>query len=523
MNISIRSSLSGSALASFEAAVGRQNVSTDQGVLGDYRDPFPFDQRYDLQPAAVVTPASVEEVQAVVRVANEHRVPLWTISRGRNLGYGGGAPRIEGAVLVDLQRLDRILEVNETSGFALVEPGVRFIDLYEHVQNNDLKLWTSVPGLGFGSVIGNAMERGFGYTPYGEHSATHCGLEIVLPDGDLLRTGMGAVSKSTAWNLYRPGFGPAVDGLFSHSNLGIVTKMGIWMMPRPECFRYCYVKFHDHDALGPVIDLLRQLRLEGIIDATTSLSSPIHAAAKMSKHSDWHQGPGAIPHEVIRDKMLPQLGIGWWNLAFGLYGREDIVEARFRVVQKEFAKIPNWEIETQLYPGTVTENEIDPAARIRAGIPNHAALEATKWFGGGGGVLAFAPIAPFTAEDAVKQYKMARKRGDEFGFDYYGSFNGYSRHLNHIYQIFFDRDNEEQTRRLRDCFAVMVKDAAAEGYVEYRAHLSYMDLIAEQFDFNDHALRRFTEKLKDTVDPNGILSPGKQGIWPRASRDPAQT
>jgi 4-cresol dehydrogenase (hydroxylating) len=59
---------------------------------------------------------------------------------------------------------------------------------------------------------------------------------------------------------------------------------------------------------------------------------------------------------------------------------------------------------------------------------------------------------------------------------------------------------------------------AAAGYGLYRTNLRYMDLVAEQYDFNDHAMRRFNEKLKDALDPHGILSPGKQGIWPRSMR-----
>ena len=85
--------------------------------------------------SAVVAPGSTEEVQEVVRIANRHGIPLSPISTGKNNGYGGPSPRLTGAIVVDMgKRMNRILEVNEKYGYALLEPGVTYFDLYEHLQ-----------------------------------------------------------------------------------------------------------------------------------------------------------------------------------------------------------------------------------------------------------------------------------------------------------------------------------------------------------------------------------------------------
>jgi 4-cresol dehydrogenase (hydroxylating) len=100
--------------------------------------------------------------------------------------YGGSAPVVRGTVVLDLHRMNKLIEVNHEYAYAMVEPGVSFFDLFEYIDKNDYNLWPSVPALGWGSVLGNVLERGFGYTPNGEHSQQQCGMEIVLSNGEIV-------------------------------------------------------------------------------------------------------------------------------------------------------------------------------------------------------------------------------------------------------------------------------------------------------------------------------------------------
>ena len=119
-----------------------------------YRDPYTpawHEKRRKKFLLAAVAPANVEEVQAVVKVANQYKLPLWPVSTGKNLAYGGTSPALSGtAVFLDLKRMDRILEVNERNHYALVEPGVSYFDLYRHIQENKLKVWIDPPDPGWG-------------------------------------------------------------------------------------------------------------------------------------------------------------------------------------------------------------------------------------------------------------------------------------------------------------------------------------------------------------------------------------
>lgn len=185
--------LTDAAAAALQACVGAAHLRLADAAHS-HADPYAFGTVYRVEPAAVVLLASTDELRAVLAIARQHRLALWTVSTGKNLGYGGASPRTPGTVVVDLQRMNRVLEVNEELGYAVVEPGVRFLDLYAHLRTHGHRLLMSVPDIGWGSPIGNALERGFGYAPLWDHSANLCGLEVMLADGRSVRTGMGAMA-----------------------------------------------------------------------------------------------------------------------------------------------------------------------------------------------------------------------------------------------------------------------------------------------------------------------------------------
>ena len=82
--------------------------------------------------------------------------------------------------------------------------------------------------------------------------------------------------------------------------------------------------------------------------------------------------------------------------------------------------------------------------------------------------------------------------------------------------LMYDRDQPEMVANMRRLFDALISETAKAGYGEYRTHLGWMDPVAETFGFNNQALRRMTEKVKNALDPNGVIAPGKQGIWPAA-------
>ena len=506
-------------LERFSQIVGKEWVFTGEQMVS-YHDPYPIsndDTRYKAH--AAVAPSSTEQVQEIVKAANTSGVPLWPVSRGKNFAYGGAAPVLSGSVVLDMSRMNRILEVNEKFGYALVEPGVSYFDLYNYLQAHGLKLWLDVPDPGWGSVMGNALDHGVGYTPYGDHFMMQCGMEVVLANGDVVRTGMGAMPGNNTWQLFKYGFGPYVDGIFSQSNFGIVTKMGIWLMPEPAGYRPYMITFEREEDIAEVIEILRPLRLNNVIQNAATIRSLVLDAAISSTKSQYYSGAGPIPDSVAR-KIMADQEIGMWNFCGALYGPPPIADALWTVIRDAFAKVPG----AKFYFPEDRKRRPDiliHRAETMRGIPKLTEFNFLNW-AGGGGHIGFSPVSPTTGTDALKQYRMVSGRVREYGFDYMGLLAIGFRELHHVTVIVYDKTNPDERQRLDKLFNLLVQEAAAEGYGEYRTHIRYMDAIAGTYKWNDNALMKMHQSIKDALDPKGILAPGKSGIWPKHLRDGRQ-
>ncbi|KAI0907038.1 hypothetical protein F4823DRAFT_604387 [Ustulina deusta] len=519
----------------FDKAVDelREQLGTDQVVLNDrpledgwyMEHPNTHDMMHvldqeELVPSAMVYPGSTEEVQQVVRWANKYCIPISPISMGRNFGYGGAAPRVRGSVLIDLgRRMNKILDINPDDYTCLVEPGVSFFALHEEIKRRGYDhLWIDPPDVGGGSVIGNTVDRGVGYTPYGDHWAVHSGLEVVLPTGEVIRTGMGALPGNNTWQTFPYGFGPYSDGIFSQSNYGIVTKMGMTLMPNPggyESFAYTFPKEED---LTQLIEIIRPLRISNILENVAQLRHVIQSIAVLGKpRSTYYTGDGAIPIDIIHDaaSKTSALGDHTWVYYGMSYGPPHIRKYKLDIIDTEFNKVPG---ARRIDPATLPPNEYFWVRdRIASGTPDVEELRWVQWVPNGAHI-AFSPVSPIRGADATRLIEMARRRHDEFGIDLLPAFIVGLREMHLIVEIVFDRADGARRKAALDCLRAMIDDAAVCGYGEYRTHLVLMDQIAGTYNWNDGALMKFNEKLKDALDPNGILAPGRCGIWPRKYR-----
>lgn len=508
------------ALRQFQEAVGKEWVFSSDEDTDLYRDAYsPFwHEAEEPIPSAAVAPDGVEQIQQILKVANDYKIPLWTISTGKNLAYGGAAPLLSGSVVLDLKRMNRILEVNEENAYALVEPGVSYFDLYRYIQDRGLKLWIDPPDPGWGSPIGNSLERGGGRTPMRDHWAAHCGMEVVLANGDVVRTGMGALPDSKTWQQYRYGFGPYVDGMFSQSNFGVVTKMGFWLLPEPEAYRAGTVFVQKHDDLIPFVDTLSYLMNSQIVQGTILLESPLldYRASQGGGVLDMPGGPSIAEMEQIgREKNL-----AYWSCELHFYGPAKVVDAQWEYAKEKFSAIPGAAFKdgrSYRFPLKLTEGEDAP--RVALGIPN---LSIFGMLAGTHGHMDFSPIIPMTGEAVFESLKVFGETYAELGVPSRNQFfalpwSFFPRSFVLLFGFPLEHD-VGKNRKTREVFKRLVEVAAQHGWGEYRTHTAFMQTVSNVYSYNNHALWHFHETLKDAVDPSGILSPGKSGIWPQRMR-----
>lgn len=537
------------ALAAFSRAVGPEWVFTSDEDVDLYRDAYsPLAGQPDERLAsAAVAPSTTEQVQAIVRIANQYRIPLYAISTGKNLGYGGSAPAYTGSVIVDLKRMNRILEVDEANASVLVEPGVSYFDLYNHLRSIGSKLWIDCPDPGWGSVVGNAIDRGGGYTManYRNHFDSHCGMEVVLPDGELLRTGMGAIPGAKTWQQYKSGCGPWVDGIFSQGNYGIVTKMGFWLMPEPEAYLRCTVRVPRYRDLIPLVDTLNYVENSRIVTGFPDIAAPLLGYPPTGQVQVYIEGNASYPmtdqHKALLAKAdqgySPELeaygiaqNIPYWELWLTYYGPEEVTDAQWQASQRHFAKIPGAQFKViDRLKMPVDVSKVEAYHEPEFGIPSLRAFSigARTPFNPNPskGHMWFSPIIPRTGEAIFEANRVFSAAAKELGMPLFQTFS--------MPACFWERSfifilatpvttDPATNRKYLAGFKKLIEIGGQHGWGEYRTAPVFQESVMDVYSFNNHALHRFHGTLKDAIDPKGILSPGRYDIWPRDLRKKKQ-
>ncbi|MCA9138006.1 MAG: FAD-binding oxidoreductase [Planctomycetales bacterium] len=527
-------SVRGAAMAALRERLGNDAVLDREEQLDHYgRTTLPSAPL----PAAVVLGKTKNDVVACVEIAKQFGLHLYPISGGKNWGLGSACPTTEGQIVLDLSGMNRILEVNEELGYAVLEPGVTQGQLYQHLKDKNIDLWLDATGAGpDATIIGNLMERGYGHTPNGDRFHNSCAYEVILADGTILETGWAHNKESRVSNLSKTGLGPSIDGLFTQSNLGIVVRATIWLIPKPECFTAYAFRLESQDDLCATIDALRPLRSLGVINSVVHLANDYRVISSHRRFPhDQLSGEDALP-ESIRSKFREELGLGKWNVLGGIYGTKASVAGVRKSLKKSLKRITRPifidDKKLSLFDFVYRYSSwVPPVKKLKAKVESgRSAISLLKGepvrdhLGGSGwrskltweqkptdpldrndGVIWITPLVPLTSSACNEFLNLIEPIFERHGFEPLLTFVMISERVMCCpTTICYNREDESETVRANACYQDLLKHSMNHGFPPYRAGIQTITSLA-----NNDPYWNFVARLKGELDPKKLIAPGR--------------
>ncbi|MHA1458750.1 MAG: FAD-binding oxidoreductase [Promethearchaeota archaeon] len=445
-------------LKDLEEIVGKEFVSNRSEDLYIYSQdpgaslPRPVD--------FVVMPNTPKEVQSILKLANQEKIPI--VPMGGGLTLSGLVIPVKRGIVVDMKRMNKIIEINELSRFALIEAGVTIGQLLAYLNNNHPELQPPIPDAPPSATIaGNALIHGSGYLSqkFGDHGSMINGLEVVLPDGEVYKLGSCAVSDY--W--FTRGPIPDFIGMFTSSfgTLGIITKLSIKLFPKHKMRNIVFGLNKDPTLLPELISKI----------TFTDVAEDILLG--IQDKPDWMKGYTFIIVYITGESEEE------------LNEKTKILKKMYRKAKSRYMKVPQ-RIES-----------------IFLEKPQFAAGAADFRKGGGFEYVGtFIPLqlipemieigTKISIKHEIVPTMGARLIGQGHAAMFFISYS-------------FNRSDPKDMKNARDALHETNKAALEIGGIPWKAELDGQQMILEKMDPN---YKKLLKNIKNLLDPNGIMNPG---------------
>jgi len=495
-------------------------------------------------------PNYLREIPALLQLAaacadSDDAFSIYPISTGNNWGYGSALAANGSAVILDLSKLCDIELDDEDLGLVTIGPGVTQQQLRDFLDARQLPFMVPVTGAGpYCSLLANALERGYGITPYTDHFAAVNALKAFLPSGERYQSSICELDKSAQHRIdktFKWKVGPYLDGLFTQSGFGVVTEVTLRLKKLPPAFDSFYLQFAEDEDLEQAVLVARDIlqRLEGVV-GSVNIMDRRRVISMMVPNPN-----GSAAHQVMTDEQVKQLAkkhdVPGWTVIGTLYGEPAVVRAGRAVVNKLSAgKVKRriysngWlvklgKLAVSLIPGKLLEEprnmlrSLDNGTAIMQGIPNQVALPLAFWRNpmqkadasramdpaiDGCGLLWYAPLVHFSPAAMRGLVEHVRRVAPQYGIEPMVTFTSL-RHdtVDSTIPIVFNKHDAAVVQQATNCLATLVETGLTQGFVPYRLNLQQQQTLLD----HNAVCWRMTKQLGDALDPKHVLAPGRYG------------
>ncbi len=509
-----------------------------------------------------IFPSTLKELQMVVNKIREVKstthpdLSIYTISRGLNWGYGSSTPTSSNAVLLSLADFENKISwignqfdppgqpYGKKLGLVKVTASVTQQQLYEFLQREGGDFWMDATGAPTdSSIVGNYLERGFGHTEKGDHFRHVAGMEVVLPNGVLVKTGHAGCNNAANVGIHKHGIGPVLEGLFSQSSLGIVTAMYLELMPAKKCLSKFFIQLDSNNDFYEAIDRLQPLKLKG------TLSSQMHCGnshkgiqAVMRYPFKETDGKTPLPKKTAQN-ICEKLKISCWTISGAIYG-DSWVEIWLKTFRLKKALkglrckkiiLPEWaaDIAHQVFNTRVLRQwlpkfqkkiytqltVLKELIKLKKGIPTNYFIDSVYWRKRNlnmpkiplnpdkdrVGMIWIAPIAPMTKENVQKLVEISTSISEQYEFEPAISITLLNdKAADCILSIIFDREIPQEEDNALMCYDALMEAFNAIGFTSYRA--SSRAMLKNQLNYSK-GLSHLHQAIKASIDPGDLFSP----------------
>jgi 4-cresol dehydrogenase (hydroxylating) flavoprotein subunit len=481
-----------------------------------------------------------QEVREIVKVAAHFSIPLYPISTGHNWGYGTSNPAIDDCVVLDLSGFNRIKFFDEELGVITVEPGVTQAQLAKFLDEKECKYLVPTTGAGpTCSILGNALEHGYGITPITDHFASVTSIEAILADGSTYRSAHAELNSCDVDRVYKWGLGPYVDGLFTQNGFGIVTSMTIALAKKPKCISAFFFSVSNEKNLEDVVEGIRDIMqsLGGIVGSVNLMNQHRVLAMTVPYPREYVDENGLLSDEIVaelgrKNKIMAWTGVG------ALYGESSVIHAAEKIVRKKLSSSVNQLIFmspgkikflngiARLIPFKYGEylrnilSKIGSSLDIMMGHPSEVALQLAYWKNTNippqsaqlnpsrdrCGLVWYSPLIPMKG-DAVRRYVNHVSETCKLNaVEPLITLTAFSeRCFGSSVPLLFNSNNESEVNNVHDCYNSLFEKGLELGFPPYRLGIHSMNKI----DADSSAYWSTVKKIKSCIDPKDIISPGR--------------